>query len=123
MKRPRRARMTAGEFRRFKNRMLQAKADERTRQLTADPVIYSDALLRVLLVVEHGGELWLVPRRPGGWASRSKVEMTPEARQERLRPARDVDATWLGIGGHNRKRGDETNIASGKANPAIRENQ
>lgn len=30
------------------------------------PAIYTDTLLRVLLVVEAAGELWLVPRRPDG---------------------------------------------------------
>lgn len=35
--------------------------------------VYSDALLRRLLVVEHRGELWLVPRRPGGWSARLMV--------------------------------------------------
>jgi hypothetical protein len=59
--------------------------------------IYRDALLRVLLVVEHAGGWWLVPRRPGGWASRQRLQMTPKARAERLRVARDVDAGWLGI--------------------------
>lgn len=59
--------------------------------------VYSDALLRRLLVVEHRGELWLVPRRPGGWSARSKVTMTDAARAQRLTPARDVEPGWLGI--------------------------
>lgn len=59
--------------------------------------IYTDKLLRVSLVVEHGGELWLVPQRPGGWTHRSRITMTAQARAERLKPARGIDAAGLGI--------------------------
>jgi hypothetical protein len=99
MKRPRRRPITEPEFRDWKERMLQAKADERTRQPTpaAGPVVYRDALLRVLLVVEHAGGWWLVPRRPGGWASRQRLQMTDTAKAQRLRPVRDVSAEWLGV--------------------------
>jgi hypothetical protein len=67
----------------------------------APAVIYHDALLRGLLVVEYGGQLWLVPRQPGGWSARSPVTMTAVARQQRLTPARDVTAGWLGIDAGN----------------------
>lgn len=59
--------------------------------------VYRDKLLRVLLVVDHGGELWLVPRRPGGWSDRSKITMTAQARALRLKPARGIDPAELGI--------------------------
>lgn len=59
--------------------------------------IFRDASLRVSVVVETGGELWLVPRRPGGWSSRQRLAMTDAARAERLTPARDVQPDWLGI--------------------------
>jgi hypothetical protein len=60
-------------------------------------MIFAGKLLRVLLVVEHGGQLWLCPRRPGGWASRTRLTMTDAARSERLRPARDIEPSTLGI--------------------------
>ena len=88
--------MTVIQFRRFKETLLQAKADER-RQPTPAPVIYSDSLLRILLVVEHSGGLWLCPRRPGGWSSRQRLTMTDTARSERLTLARDITPAWLGI--------------------------
>lgn len=76
---------------------------KRKRQPHGDaaPVIYSDSLLRVSLVVDAGGELWLCPRRPGGWASRQRLQMTDAARAERLTVARDVEPGWLGIDGGN----------------------
>jgi len=92
--------VTEAEFRNFKQTMEAAKADERQRQARGQdspPMVYHDALLRTLLVVEHRGQLWLVPRRPGGWSSRQRLEMTPQARSERLRPARDVSPGWLGV--------------------------
>jgi hypothetical protein len=92
---------------------MKRKYETRQRPTTATdpaPVIYHDALLRVLLVVEHGGQLWLVPRRPGGWSARSKVTIPPEARQQRLTPARDVTAGWLGIDAQEqRETSTETN--------------
>jgi hypothetical protein len=100
MKRTRRRPITEAEFQNFKQTMAAAKARERTRQPTpadAAPVIYSDALLRVLVVVEHDGEWWLCPRRPNGWASRQRLQMTDAARAERLRPVRDITPAWLGI--------------------------
>jgi len=73
-------------------------------------VIYLDRLLRASVVVEHGGELWIVPRRPGGWASRQPLTMTPEAQAERLRPARSISPGWLGISTSNqREDGPTTN--------------
>ena len=76
---------------------------KRKRQAHGDaaPVIFTDALLRTLLVVEHAGGLWLVPRRPGGWSSCQRLTMTDAARAERLTPARDVTPAWLGIDGGN----------------------
>lgn len=99
MTRRRQPQVTERDFRRFKETMLQAKASERTRQPHGDaaPVIYHDALLRTLVVVEHGGQLWLCPRRPGGWSSRQRLQMTDAARSERLGPARDISAGWLGV--------------------------
>ena len=73
----------------------------KARRADSPAVVYRDTLLRVMLVVEHGGQLWLVPRRHGGWANRQRLTMTDAARSERLRPARDVDAGWLGIGSEN----------------------
>ena len=90
--------MTEVELRRFKRPLQAAKSNER-RQPTPAPVVYSDALLRATVVVDHGGELWLCPRRPGGWSSRQRLTMTDAAKAERLRPSREVDAGWLGISG------------------------
>jgi len=64
-------------------------------------VVYSDALLRRLVVVERGGQLWLCPKRPGGWSSRQRLTMTDAARQQRLRRATDIDAATLGIDAEN----------------------
>jgi hypothetical protein len=97
MRRKRRLPISESEFREFKQTMARAKADER-QQATPGPVIYHDALLRASVVVEHGG-LWLVPSVPDGWQRRVALTMTPEARAERLRPAKDVTPAWLGIGG------------------------
>lgn len=59
--------------------------------------VYRDSLLSRLLVVQHGGQLWLVPPRPGGWSARMPLTLTAEARAERLRPAKEVTAAWLGV--------------------------
>lgn len=90
--------------------------DPRATRTDGPTAIYRDSALRVLLVVEHGGALWLVPRRPDGWSNRSSVTMTHEARAERLRPARDVTLDWLGIGAQADREprdfdGDEQNRA------------
>nr|HPM84339.1 hypothetical protein [Candidatus Anammoximicrobium sp.] len=61
-------------------------------------MIYYDTARHLTEAVEHAGQLWLVPHRPGGWAARQRLTLTDEARQERLRPARDIDPGWLGIG-------------------------
>ena len=99
MKRRRQAKMTKTEFERFKRTLQAAKGGERRQPTAADSptVIYSDALLRRLVVVEQGGQLWLCPRRPGGWSARSKLTMTTEAQAQRVRPATDIDAATLGI--------------------------
>ncbi len=62
-----------------------------------DATVYHDSLLNRLLVVAHGGQLWLVPPRQGGWSARMPLTLTAEARAERLRPAKGVAAEWLGI--------------------------
>lgn len=59
--------------------------------------IYKDSLLRASVVVSHDGRLWLVPRRAGGWATRQRLTMTPEAQRERLRPERKTDPAWSDI--------------------------
>lgn len=99
MKRHRQAKMTKTEFERLKQTLQAAKADERRQPTPADSptVIYSDVLLRTLIVVERDGQLWLCPMRAGGWASRQRLQMTEEARAQRLRPATDIDAGWLGV--------------------------
>ena len=68
----------------------------KTRRQSA-VTVYRDALLRSLLVVSHGGRLWLVPPRADGWSSRQRLQMTDAAKAQRLRPARDVEPGWLGI--------------------------
>ena len=100
MKRRQQPQVTEGDFRRFKKTLQAAKADERQRQAhgqDSPPMVYHDALLRTLLVVEHGGQLWLVPRRLGGWSGRQQLVMTDTAKVERLTLAHDVTASWLGI--------------------------
>jgi hypothetical protein len=79
------------------------------------PAVYQDALLRALLVVEHAGGLWLVPRRPGGWSSRQRLTMTAAARAERLTAARDVEPGWLGIAPE--KRCEVSTVASADGQP------
>ncbi len=59
--------------------------------------IYSDRLLRISVVVENDAGLWIVPRAAGGWQRRQRLNMTPQAQAERLRPARGIDLAWLGI--------------------------
>lgn len=60
-------------------------------------MIYSDRLLRASVVVDHGGQLWLVPRAADGWRRRQRLTMNEAARSERLTPAKGIDAAWLGI--------------------------
>ena len=60
--------------------------------------IYADKLLRASVVVETDAGLWIVPRAAGGWQRRQRLNMTPAAQAERLRPASGVTAEWLGIG-------------------------
>ena len=59
--------------------------------------IYSDALLRVTVVVELGGVLWLVPKSANGWQRRQRLNMAAVARADGLTPARYISAAWLGI--------------------------
>lgn len=74
-------------------RMKAMKAAERAGGVN----IYSDALLRVTVVVEVDGDWWLVPKSRDGWSRRQRLRLTPSARLERLRPARHIDAAWLCI--------------------------
>lgn len=78
--------------------MAAQEPDPRATRADGLTMIYLDSALRVMLVVQHGGSLWLVPRKRDGWSSRSSATMTDAAKAERLRPARDIDARWLGIG-------------------------
>jgi hypothetical protein len=80
--------------------------------------VYHDSLLRTLIVVELDGGLWLCPRRAGGWASRQALQMTQEARSERLKPARDIDPGWLGIPEENRPLAGPGMTAEGRIRPA-----
>lgn len=66
-----------------------------------DARIFTDALLRVTVVVELDGQWWLVPKSANGWARRQRLRMTPEAQTERLQPARGISPAWLGIQGEN----------------------
>lgn len=111
MRRKRRLPISESEFREFKQTMAAAKARER-RQATPGPVVYHDALLRASVVVEHAG-LWLVPRVPDGWQRRVPLTMTDAAKAQRLRPARDVTAGWLGIGGETDRVGCPRTNADG----------
>jgi len=86
-------RPTQTSTREFIGRMRRMKQAERAGGVR----IYSDALLRVTVVVELGGEWWLVPKSAGGWARRQRLNMTPDAQTERLRPARGISPAWLGI--------------------------
>ena len=63
--------------------------------------LYNDRLLRTLIVAEVDGELWLIPRRAGGWAARQALQMTQKVRSTRLKPAPDIDPGWLGIPAEN----------------------
>jgi hypothetical protein len=60
-------------------------------------VVYRDRLLRVSLVVETAGGLWIVPNSADGWKRRLPLTMTADARRDRLKPARDADLSFLGI--------------------------
>jgi hypothetical protein len=94
--------MTEAEFRNLKQALQTAKPERHQPTPTDSPtLVYRDSLLRVTVVVAHGGQLWLCPRRPGGWASRQRLTMTTEAREQRLTPARDVEPGWLGIPAEN----------------------
>ena len=59
--------------------------------------IYEDSLLRASLVVELDRRLWMVPKAENGWHHRLPLTLSPEAKAERLRPARGITAGWLGI--------------------------
>lgn len=59
--------------------------------------VYRDRLLRACLVVETAGRLWLVPNSADGWQRRLPLTMTADARNDRLKPARDADLSFLGI--------------------------
>ena len=84
---------TRSEVQTFITSMKAMKAAERTNGVR----IYSDALLRVCVVVELGGQWWLVPRSRDGWQRRQRLTLTPEVRLDRLTPAKHIDAAWLGV--------------------------
>ena len=52
--------------------------------------IFADSLLRASVVIDLDGELFIVPNCEGGWLQRQRLNLTPEARTERLQPARGV---------------------------------
>ena len=83
---------SSSEVKAFIATMRAAKAAERID----DATIYTDALLRVTVIVELGGVLWLVPKSPNGWKRRQRLRLTPQAELERLRPA-NISAAWLGV--------------------------
>ena len=60
-------------------------------------IVYQDKLLRRSVVVEDQAGLWLVPRSSDGWRRRLRLTLTAEARAERLKPAKDIDAAALGV--------------------------
>ncbi len=66
-----------------------------------DVEIYSDNLLRVCVVVRHGDDWYIVPKSANGWSRRQRLDMTPEVRLERLRPARHIAPAWLGVQAEN----------------------
>ncbi len=82
------------------NKRTRRRPDAEPQALQPDSiaaVVYSDRLLRASVVVEAAGGLWIVPRTPGGWQRRQRLTMTPEARADRLKTARNIAADWLGI--------------------------
>jgi len=76
---------------------IDAAAEANVAPMAEPATVYRDSLLAHLLVVAHAGRLWLCPPRQGGWAARMPLTMTDEAQAQRLRPARDVSAEWLGV--------------------------
>ena len=60
-------------------------------------VVFRDRLLHASLVVETAGKLWLVPNSPDGWKRRLPLALAPDARRDRLTPARGADLSFLGI--------------------------
>ena len=84
-------RYTKTEVKQFIATMRAAKAAERI-----DVNIYTDALLRVTVVVEVGGVLWLVPKSANGWKRRQRLRLTSQVELERLQPSY-ISAAWLGI--------------------------
>ena len=59
--------------------------------------IFEDNLLKVTVVVESGGDWFIVPKSKNGWQQRQRLRLTPLVELERLRPVH-IDAGWLGIG-------------------------
>jgi hypothetical protein len=60
------------------------RPDAQPQDLQPEPTaaaVFSDRLLRVSVVVEHGGQLWIVPRTAGGWQRRHRLIMTPRPEQ------------------------------------------
>jgi len=88
----------------YSGRKLKTLREAKQAERAGGVRIFTDALLRVTVVVELGGEWWLVPKSANGWARRQRLNMTPAAQTERLRPARGISPAWLGIDGRNRRK-------------------
>lgn len=61
------------------------------------PEIYHDRLMSACVVVRFEGRLWQVPNCERGWYRRLPLNLSLEVQANRLTPAKDVDAEWLGI--------------------------
>ncbi|MBC8868435.1 MAG: hypothetical protein H8E44_03415 [Planctomycetes bacterium] len=59
--------------------------------------IFTDSLLRVTVVVEAGGQWYLVPKSANGWKRRQRLHLSPLTELQRLQPARGISPAWLGI--------------------------
>lgn len=66
-------------------------------KLTNNVNIFTDSLLRATVVVEAGGQWYLVPKSANGWKRRQRLNITAAVRLERLRSARHISPEWLGI--------------------------
>jgi hypothetical protein len=85
--------------------------------------LYTDKLLRVSIVAEVDGQLWMVPRRAGGWAGRLRLQLTDQARSERLTVAKGIDPAWLGLipeNSESRPPGCAVSSAEGAGRPVTR---
>ena len=87
---------TEAETRRLFQTMREAKAAEQAERANGVR-IYTDAMLKVTVVVEVDGVLYLVPKSKDGWQRRQRLNMAAVARADGLTPARYISAAWLGI--------------------------